>query len=152
MVNTESRSENWPSNKSDLRPHHVRLASSRPSHAIRKSIDLNSGPRTTTAARLRCSWSNACRRRPNYVILSLTPGFYGLGKDNCKTRRETLKLCDLVRLILDIWRYNISRDSAMASHTHVLWSPCYQQLWYRLCGINVFQSSVGNHLLPKSYP
>ena len=26
---------NWPSNKSDLRPHHDRLASSRPSHAIR---------------------------------------------------------------------------------------------------------------------
>ena len=35
---------NWPSNKSDLRSHHDRLASS---HAIR----INSGPRITTTAR-----------------------------------------------------------------------------------------------------
>ena len=42
---------NWPSNKSDLRSHHDRLASSRPSHAIRKSIGINSGPRITTTAR-----------------------------------------------------------------------------------------------------
>ena len=33
---------NWPSNKSDLRPHHDRLTSSRRSHAIRKSIGINS--------------------------------------------------------------------------------------------------------------
>ena len=42
---------NWPSNKSDLRPHHDRLASPRPSHAVRKSVSINSGPRTTTTAR-----------------------------------------------------------------------------------------------------
>ena len=49
----------WPSNKSDLRPHHDRLASSRPSHAIRKSIGKNAGPRTTTMARppwYTCDW------------------------------------------------------------------------------------------------
>ena len=28
--------------------------------------------------------------------------------DNCKTRRETLKLWDLVRLILETWRYVLS--------------------------------------------
>ena len=28
---------NWPSNKSDLQPHHDRLSSSRPSHAICKA-------------------------------------------------------------------------------------------------------------------
>ena len=39
---------NRPSNKSDLRSHHDKLASSRPSHAIRKSIGINSGPRITT--------------------------------------------------------------------------------------------------------
>ena len=38
---------NWPSNKNDLRPNHDRLASSWPSHAIRKSIGINSGPRAT---------------------------------------------------------------------------------------------------------
>ena len=33
-----------------------------------------------------CSWSITCR----YIfILDLAPGFNGLGKDNCKTRRET---------------------------------------------------------------
>ena len=37
------------------------------------------------------------------VILDLTPGFIGLGKDNCKTR-ETFKFGDLVRLILKILR------------------------------------------------
>ena len=37
----------------------------------------------------------ACRRCSNYIfILDLTPGFNGLGKDNCKTRRETFKHWD----------------------------------------------------------
>ena len=39
-----------------------------------------------------------CRRCSNYIfILDLTPGFDGLGKDNCKTRREQIKFCGLVR-------------------------------------------------------
>ena len=42
---------NWPSNKSDLQPHHDRLANSWPSHTIHKSIGINSGPRTRTTAR-----------------------------------------------------------------------------------------------------
>ena len=33
-------------------------------------------------------------------ILDLTPGFIGLGKDNCTTRRETIKFGDLVHLVL----------------------------------------------------
>ena len=52
---------NWPSNKSDLRPYHDRLASSQPSYAIRKSIGINSGPRITTTAR--SPWYT-CDRRP----------------------------------------------------------------------------------------
>ena len=49
---------------------------------------------------LRCSWSIACRRCSNYIfILDLTPGFIGLRKDNCKTRREAFKFGDLVCLI-----------------------------------------------------
>ena len=35
-------------------------------------------------------------------ILYLTSGFNGLGKDNCKTRQESFKFCDLVHLILYI--------------------------------------------------
>ena len=37
-------------------------------------------------------------------IVHHSPGFIGLGKDNCKTRQETVKFGDLVRLILDILR------------------------------------------------
>ena len=55
---------------------------------------------------LRSSWSIACRRCSNYIfILNLTPGFNGLGKDNCKTRLETFVFWDWVRLILETWRY-----------------------------------------------
>ena len=44
---------------------------------------------------------HADRRCYNYIfILDLTPGFNGLGKDNCKTRRETFQCSDLVRIIL----------------------------------------------------
>ena len=35
----------------------------------------------------------------------LTPGFNRLGKDKCKTRRETYKFWELVQLILEILRY-----------------------------------------------
>ena len=39
---------------------------------------------------LRWSWIIACRRHSNYIfILDLTLDFNGLGRDNCKTRRET---------------------------------------------------------------
>ena len=49
---------------------------------------------------LRCSWRIACRRCSNYIfILDLTHGFNRLGKDNCKTGRESLKFWNLVRLI-----------------------------------------------------
>ena len=46
------------------------------------------------------------RRCSNYIfILDLAPGFNGLGKDNCKTRREAVRFWDLVRCILYVWRY-----------------------------------------------
>ena len=49
---------------------------------------------------LRCSWSIACRYCSNYIfILGLTPGFNGLGKVNCKTKRETSKFWNLVSYI-----------------------------------------------------
>ena len=54
----------------------------------------------------RCSWSIACRHCSNYIfILNLTNGFNRLGKDNCKTRGETFKFWDSVRLILETLRY-----------------------------------------------
>ena len=55
---------------------------------------------------LRCSWSIAYRRYSNYIFtLDLTPGFNGLGKDNCKMIRETFKFWDLMSLLLQVWRY-----------------------------------------------
>ena len=57
---------------------------------------------------LRCSWSIACRRCSNYIfILDLASGFKGFGKDSRKTVRESFKCWDLVRLILETWRYTV---------------------------------------------
>ena len=38
----------------------------------------------------------------------LNTGFNKLHEDNCKARRQTFKLWDLVRIILEIWRYLLS--------------------------------------------
>ena len=46
-------------------------------------------------------------RCSNYIFtLDLIPCFNGLGKNNCKTRRETFKFWDMMRLTLEVWRYN----------------------------------------------
>ena len=53
-------------------------------------------------------WNSACRHCLGYIfILDLTPRLYGLGKNNCKTTRETFKFWNLVRLILEVWRYMV---------------------------------------------
>ena len=74
----------------------------KPLYTVYSKIDVMvSKPRyhQTTNTSLRCSWSIACWRCSNNIfILDLAPGFRGLGKDNCKTRRETFKFSDLVRL------------------------------------------------------
>ena len=55
---------------------------------------------------LRCSWSIACRGCSNYIfILDLTPGFKGLGIDDFKTRWESFRFWDLLRLISETLRY-----------------------------------------------
>ena len=41
---------------------------------------------------------------PCIFILDLTIGFNRLRRDNCKTRRETIKFYDLVLLMLEILR------------------------------------------------
>ena len=64
---------------------------------------------------LGCSWSIAWWRCSDYIfILDLTPGFNGLGKDNCKTRRQSSKFWDLVHFYIrdftavtrDLYSYN----------------------------------------------
>ena len=55
---------------------------------------------------LRCSWSTACWCCSNYIfILNLTPGFNGLGRDYCRTRRDSFEFWDQVCLILESLRY-----------------------------------------------
>ena len=57
---------------------------------------------------LKCSWSIDCRRCSIYIcILDSTPCFNGLGKDNCKTRRESFHFWILSRLILETLRYSL---------------------------------------------
>ena len=49
-----------------------------------------------------------CRRCSNYIFIpDLTHGFNGLGKENCKTGRETSVFWDLTRLIAGVGRYFI---------------------------------------------
>ena len=56
----------------------------------------------------KCSSIIACWRCSNYIFIHISiPGFNGLGKNNCKTRWETFKFGDLVRVILVVW-WNIS--------------------------------------------
>ena len=55
---------------------------------------------------LKCSWSIACRRCSNYIfVLHLTFGLKGFGKERRKAVRESFKYSDLVRLVLETWRY-----------------------------------------------
>ena len=93
----------------------------------------------------RCNWIIACRRCSNYIfILDLTRGFKWLGKDNFRTRRETFKFWDLIRLILEVWRYSrgVSRGIYQLSASHVIISKndqitcalrsIWRPLWWKL--------------------
>ena len=51
-------------------------------------------------------WNRLILEISRYIfILDLTPGFNGLDKDKCNTRRETLKSWDFMLLITEVWRY-----------------------------------------------
>ena len=67
---------------------------------------------------------------PNYIfILVLTPGFNRLGKDNCKTRRETFKFPDLVHLTLEFWQYLFYHPSILMTKTVYSWHIGYAICW-----------------------
>ena len=73
---------------------------------------------------IRCSWSIVYRRCPHYIfILDFTPGFDGLVKANCKTRRETFKFWNLMRLLIEMWRYVIKHTVTM--HQYLSWQFSY---------------------------
>ena len=68
------------------------------------------------------SWCTV--ERSNYIILDLTLGFNGLGKANCKTRRETvlgfsadytgdLTICEFAAMIRTWWRHQMETFPAL---------------------------------------
>ena len=73
-------------------------------HTVKSNISCTLVGNLIVCWSLRCSWSIACRRCFNYIILGLTPDFNILHKDNCKPRRETFKLWNSVCLIWEILR------------------------------------------------
>ena len=60
--------------------------------------------------------------RYDKLILDLTPGLKGLDKDDFKTRWESFKFWDLVRLILEILRYLLRRVMTWEDDHHLLTS------------------------------
>ena len=86
---------------------------------------------------LRCSWSIACQRCSIFIfILNLTPSFSGLGKDSCKTRRETFKFRDLVHLIVETLQYVFILKGLLSIRQANIWPPSRTQMqcipkWYQ---------------------
>ena len=72
-----------------------------------------------------------CRCYSNYIfILDLTPGFIGMGNDNCKKRWESFKFCDLVQLILEILQYNFKEHSDITVMSHKIMSFQINNNWF----------------------
>ena len=95
------------------------------------------------------------RMGSNYIfILDLTPGFNGLGKDKYKTRRYPFKLWDLIRLILEIWRYLPHKSSSLDAFTSAVAIPdevnCswLHQSHHCVIGIPML---VRHHVYPNEY-
>ena len=70
-------------------------------------------------------------------ILNLTPGFNGLGKGNCKTRRETFMFGDWVPRILENWRH--------IRVPHVHWQACTSMIVADVLAPNCCQAISKNH-------
>ena len=89
------------------------------------------------------------RRCSNYIFMfDLITAINGLGKDNCKTRRETLKFSDLVRLISEILRYMWFNNSKLSekisgASSGALWQmPGSQGKAICICGNQVGVYSI----------
>ena len=87
-----------------------------------------------TVESLRCSWSIACPRCSNCIfILDFTPGFNGLGKDSCKTKRETFRFQYLVQLMVEVRRYTSQmRECCWLSYHNAI---CPLLMHWKLCDI-----------------
>ena len=71
---------------------------------------------------------------------SFSTGYDGLSKDNCMAIRVTFKFRDLMRLILEVWRYIIFFISACYMASMIFYSRCllhathwYLAVWIQVC-------------------
>ena len=76
---------------------------------------------------LRCGWGMACRRCSNYIlILELTPGLNGLGKDNCKTRQLHLSFlwvcCDWYHRFDGMFLTKSVASLSMLKYASIIWA------------------------------
>ena len=99
-------------------------------------------------------------------ILDLTPGFIGLGKDNCKTRRGAKTFGDLVRLIIKILRYILNdwhirwihSFQPYMAHSYI-WYVCFPSrfhcmnhvMLFWLCCVMTIHRTTGSYNMQMSY-
>ena len=103
--------------------------------AILRKISRSWAPRLQNSRnRWAKKWGPTCDRDISNSAIYTTAmyraytvhGFKRLGKDNCKTRRETFKFWDLACLILEIWWYQWKHKMLpLAMRSHVT-STCHQ--------------------------
>ena len=93
----------------------------------------------------------ACRRCCNSIFI-LDHSVDGLDKNKCKTRRETMTFWDLVRLIVEVWRYS-GRTVQISWLQMSRWSkePGHQQPLYWLCRI-IWYFSARDNVNSQRYP
>ena len=68
-------------------------------------------------------WINLSLNPIAYRAILAKHRFNGLGKDNCKTRRETFKFWNLVSFLLEIWQY------VLLFHEECCQLSAMSQLW-----------------------
>ena len=94
---------------------------------------------------LTCAFHIPCTHTPEIIdmhsgVCDKTPGFNRLGEDKGKTRRESFKFWDLVRLVLESLRYYKMQENIMVSSNRRLGKPCV--LWcthedHVISGLNI---------------
>ena len=83
------------------------------------------------------------------IILDLTPVFNELDKDNCKLRRETFELYDLVRLILEGFTVDFNDFFQVSSWKYVR----IQVLAWRLTGDKpLLEHTIDDPIHRRIYP
>ena len=87
-----------------------------------------------------CHLNVTYQRCSNYIFIpDLTPGSNGLGKDNCKTRRDISKFWDLVRPLWGVWRWLVFANMSCQSPRDCLGLLECPRLWL---GVNFLSGPI----------